>query len=273
MGIEAPAAGRTRKREQRDVVAVAIQLATAALLLTAWQTVGGLLPNLSTFFPPVQDIAREAVRLFGNGILTKDITTTAYEVLWGFLIGGGAGILVGVALGSNRYLSGIFAPYIYYAAAIPKIILYPIFILVLGIGLESKIGVGAASAFFPIAINTMAGVAEVQPAFVKVARTLRVSTRQMYLYVYLPSAIGPVVAGVRVGLGGAIIGTLLAETKLASAGLGIKAINFYAEFEFAAMYVVIGFVFIVALLLNWGLGLLHRRVTRYQGDGSHSVML
>lgn len=269
-------AGTSAKRSRassRNVKGILLQVGTIAGLILAWELVGRLMTALSTFFPPVEEIAVSMWSLLSAGALNTDLATTGYEVLWGILVGGGAGILVGIALGSSDFLSGVFESHLTYFAALPKIILYPIFILFLGTGVESKIGIGTISAFFPIAINTMAGVHEVNPVFVKAARTLGARTRHLYLHVYLPYALGPIVAGLRIGVGVAIVGTLLAETKQANSGLGLRVIELSGELRLAEMYGVIIFLFVIVIVINWLMGLLYARVTRYRGEGSRQVTM
>lgn len=250
--------------KQRQQVLL-FQGATIAVLVAGWEIAGLVNPALNMFFPSIDKILAKSAQMLISGQLNIHLATTGYEVLWGFSLGAGLGISLGIILGSTRIASGIFEPFVLYTASIPKIIFYPLFILVLGVGVNSKIGIGAVSAFFPIAINTMAGVKEVSPAFIKAARTLGASTWSLYTKVYLPVITGPIIAGVRVGLGMAIIGTLLAETKVSRAGLGSTAIEQYNNLRMADMYSIIIIIFAATMALNWALALAYSRATKYRG--------
>lgn len=246
-----------------------IQLGTIILVLALWEVLGRSGLILREIFPPFSAVMTSLVQLLASGDMWLHITVSAYEIGWGFAIGCALALLVGAPLGTNDYLYRLFDPLFYYLGAIPKIILLPIFILTLGVGVESKMGIAALSAFFPIAVNTALAVREVKPIFVRAARTLGASRGQIYSKIYLPSTFGAVLSGMRLGLGVAITGALLAETSVAQAGLGFRAIEFYAQFRVAEMYALIFLIFIFALLLNAALARLIQWTTRYQigGDG------
>lgn len=243
-----------------------IQGGTILALVMAWEVVGRSLPELGKFFPPIEEILRAGWRLLITGAFNQHLATTGYELVWGFGLGAGLGIVLGIFLGSSRLFGGVLEPFIYYVAVVPKIIIYPVFILILGIGVESKIAMGVSSAFFPIVINTMVGVREVSPIFVRVAQSLGANTYHLYTKVYLPVVVGPIVAGLRVGMGVAVIGTLIAETKVAKAGLGLMAIEQYDALRMPEMYSVVILIFAGALALNWAMGIIYSRLTRYRGS-------
>jgi ABC-type nitrate/sulfonate/bicarbonate transport system permease component len=102
---------------------------------------------------------------------------------------------------------------ILYAAVVPNIVIFPVFILFLGIDVHSKLAVGAIAAFLPIALLTIAGMRDVKKVYVDVTRTIGATPMQIGIRVYLPAIAGHVFAGIRIGLGAAVTGALLAETK------------------------------------------------------------
>ena len=97
-----------------------------------------------------------------------------------------------------------------------------------GVGAGSKIAMGVVSCFFPVAISAAAGMREIDAVLIRVGKSFRASTWKMVTSIYLPAMRQPVVNGFRLGLGVAIIGTLLAETKLSNKGLGYLVIQAYA---------------------------------------------
>lgn len=244
-----------------------IQLGTIFLVLVLWEIVGRSGLILREVFPPFSEVLAKLVELLSSAIIWQHIAVSAYEIGWGFAIGGALGILVGAPLGTNDYLYRLFDPLFYYFGAIPKIILLPIFILFLGVGVESKVGLAAISAFFPVVVNTALAVRGVEPILVRSARTLGASRWQIYTKVYLPSTFGSVLAGLRLGLGVAITGALLAETSVAQAGLGFRAFEFYSQLRIAEMYALILLIFVFALLLNAAITRLIHRTTHYQRGG------
>jgi NitT/TauT family transport system permease protein len=154
-------------------------------------------------------------------------------------------------------------PVLYYLSSLPKIILFPVLLLYLSTGIYSKVGMGAVSAFFPVAITASQALHEVPPVQLRAARTLGAGRRKLLTHVYLPAAAGPVLSGLRLGLAVAVTGVLLAETSVASAGLGWQAMQDYDNLRITDMYALLLFVFFAAVLINAGIGRLIRHVTRY----------
>ena len=100
-----------------------------------------------------------------------------------------------------------------------------------GVGPESKVALGTLSCFFPVALNVAAGMRQIDKVLIRVGRSFRASTWQMVQKIYLPAMRHPIINGVRLGFGFALIGTLLAETKLSNKGIGFLIIQTYSIFD------------------------------------------
>jgi ABC-type nitrate/sulfonate/bicarbonate transport system permease component len=251
-----------------------LRLGTIVLFLAIWELVGrsGLVQG--EVLPPASEVFAQLIGVLGSDYLAGDIRASLYEIGVGFVVGSILGLSFGAVMGVNNYLYKLFEPLIYYMGAVPKIILFPILILFLSTGLQSKAGMAAITAFFPIVINTALAVREVKPIYVRAARSLGANRTQLYTKVYVPSILGPVLSGMRLGLGVAITGALLAETAVAQEGLGFRAIELYSQLRIAEMYGLLLLIFIVASLLNVGIGWVIRRTTHYQqqeASGTTSV--
>ena len=172
---------------------------------------------------------------------------TAYEVLSALAIGAAAGLLAGIVLGGSRYLSRAFELYLYYLGPTPKIIFFPVMLAWFGIGSGSKIAIGAITCFFPVALSVAGGMREIAPVLIRVGRSFRASTVQMATKIYLPAMRAPIVNGLRLGLGVAIIVVLLAETKFANRGLGYLVIQSYFHFDMPQLYALIIVLFALAI--------------------------
>src|SRR5262249_55206395 len=151
-------------------------------------------------------------------------------------IGSVAGILVGLALGTNQFLSQAYERWVHYLAPVPKIIFFPALLLAFCAGAASKIAMGAISCFFPVAISVAAGVREVPHVLIRVGRSFRATRGQMVAKIYLPAVQAALLNGLRLGFGVAAIGVLLAETKLSKAGIGFLVMDAYRRFDMPEMY-------------------------------------
>lgn len=230
-----------------------VQTFTAIVFVIAWEFVGNTGSILSELFPPVVEILKSLWLYLTTPILLPHVSASLYEVLGGLSIGAIFGIPLGILFGSRRSFMQVTEPIILYLAVVPKIIVFPVFILFLGIGTHSKLAVGAIAAFFPIVLLTIAGMREVRPVFLDVARTLGASKLKIATGIYLPAITGYVFTGLRIGLGASVTGALLAETKIARAGLGFMIVEYYSQFRMADMYSLLLLIFIVAALANWAM--------------------
>jgi ABC-type nitrate/sulfonate/bicarbonate transport system permease component len=228
----------------------ATRLAIAAVVFAMWELLArsGLL--FEDVVPPIPAIVRALGTLLAAREFYANLQTTAGEVGTALLIGGSIGFLTGLVLGANRFLARAFEAYLYYLGPTPKIIFFPIMIMWFGTGAGSKIAMGAVSCFFPVALCTAAGMRGIDAVLIRVGRSFRANAVQMAAKIYLPAMREPVLNGIRLGLGVAIIGVLLAETKLSNRGLGFMVIDHYAHFDMPAMYALIIVIFALAVMTN-----------------------
>jgi NitT/TauT family transport system permease protein len=119
-----------------------------------------------------------------------------------------------------------------------------------GVGGGSKIAMGAVSCFFPIALSVAAGMRQIDPVLIRVGTSFRANPWQMATKIYLPAMRHPIVNGLRLGLGVALIGTLLAETKLSNRGLGFLVIQAYNSFNMPLLYAILVVLFVLAIGVN-----------------------
>jgi ABC-type nitrate/sulfonate/bicarbonate transport system permease component len=238
------------RRPHASARVTVIRVALVAVLLAGWEAlaVSGLL--FRDVVPSLSAIARALVAILGNADFYANLAVTATEVGAALAIGGLCGLAVGIALGANRFLSNAYEALIYYLGPTPKIIFFPVMIMWFGVGSGSKIAMGAISCFFPIVISAASGMRQIDRVLIRVGRSFRATTSQMIAKIYLPAMRAPIVTGVRLGLGLAIIGTLLAETKLSNRGIGYLIIQAYATFDMPRMYALLIVLFVLSIGAN-----------------------
>ena len=200
--------------------------------------------------PSLFAISAALAKLLSTPDFYWNLGVTAWEVGTALAIGGIAGILVGLAIGGSRLLAKAYEPYLCYLGPTPKIIFFPVMIMWFGVGPGSKVAMGAISCFFPIALSTAAGMRQIDKILIRVGKSFRANTWQMATKIYLPAMRHPLINGVRLGLGVAIIGTLLAETKLSNQGIGFLIIQAYSLFDMPRMYAMLIVLFVVAIGAN-----------------------
>jgi NitT/TauT family transport system permease protein len=227
-----------------------LRIAIILAVLAIWEFLAhsGLLYR--DVVPSLFAIGRALYDLLSHGDYYFNLGVTAAEIGTALLIGGLSGVAVGILLGANRFLSKAFEPYLYYLGPTPKIIFFPIMIMWFGVGPGSKMAMGAISCFFPIALSAAAGMREVDRVLIRVGKSFRLTTSQMVSKIYLPAMRAPILNGVRLGLGVALIGTLLAETKLSNRGIGFLIIQSYNTFDMPLMYALLIVLFALAIGLN-----------------------
>ena len=239
-----------------------LQFMTLVVLIICWELVArsGLL--YEGVVPPTLQVLSALWQELSTASLYQHLGITVAEILAGFVIATVSGVIVGIALGSRRFVSRVADPFLSSLATTPKIIFLPIVMLMFGIGPASKVAVGALSGFFPIALSTMAGALAVRPVLINVGKGFNLTRWQMMTRIYLPSLVGPVIRGMRLGLGVTIIGVLLGEIKLANSGLGFLAIEYYNSFRIAHMYSILLVIFALAIAINMLMNVISRRYDR-----------
>jgi ABC-type nitrate/sulfonate/bicarbonate transport system permease component len=229
-----------------------LRIGLLLVLLVIWEAVAGSGLLFQDVVPSFRKIGVALVSILADPSFYRNLGVTAYEVALALLIGGTAGLAVGILLGGSRFLATAFEHYLYYLGPTPKIIFFPIMIMWFGVGPGSKTAMGALSCFFPVALSAASGMREIDRVLIRVGRSFRANTAQMITKIYLPAMRAPVINGLRLGLGIAIIGVLLAETKLSNQGLGFMIIQAYTLFNMPQMYALLIIVFTLAALINAG---------------------
>lgn len=227
-----------------------IRAATVFLLWASWEGAARSGLFYAAALPSSFTIARAALDLFLMPAFYYNLGVTVLEVAAAMAIGVAGGLSVGLALGASRFGAKAFEPYLQYLAPAPKIIFLPVFMVMFGIGPGSKVAIGALSCFFPMVLSVIAGVRQVDPVLLRVGRSFRLTLAQTIRKIYLPALLPPIATGLRLGLGVAIIGTLLSEIKMSNRGLGFLIMQDYGRFDIAEMYAVLAVIFVLVTLVN-----------------------
>jgi NitT/TauT family transport system permease protein len=181
--------------------------------------------------------------VFVSGRIWQPLYVSNQALVLGYLLSVVIAIPLGLAAGRFRLIHKILNPYIGVFLAIPVAPLIPIAITALGLGLASRVAIVVLFTFVFIAVNTRAGVRNVDSALIEMARSFGASERQIWRRIVIPGALPAIFAGLRIGLGRAVGGMVIVELLLVASGLGRLLLEFsgrlQAEFVFATALVVI----------------------------------
>jgi ABC-type nitrate/sulfonate/bicarbonate transport system permease component len=226
-----------------------IQLGLFASVFAAWYfaTQSGVRRIL---LPPPELVWREMQVLWTSGRLWSAAVVTLNEIWQAYAIAVITGVAIGFLVSRSRALVRIFEPVLAGVFAIPLTLFFPLFVVFFGIGPESKVAYAATQCFFPIALNTIAGFANVDDLYLRASRAMGASTLGQFRYIYLPAALPVTITGLRIGFFICIAAVLGAETLAALSGIG-KSIALAAELmETARLYAWIAYVVTVSVTLN-----------------------
>ena len=189
-----------------------------AILLVVWQLLYLAVGDVALRSPVAT--AKNLGAMLGDARFLPHVQETALAFAQGFAIAVVVGLLIGVPLGAARFAGEVAEPILVALYSIPKVTLYPVILLIFGIGMPAKVAFGAIHGIVPISIFAMNAVRNINPTHLRTARVLRLSPMSLFLRILLPATLPEIVTGIRVGFSLALIGTLLGEMFGSQRGLG-----------------------------------------------------
>jgi NitT/TauT family transport system permease protein len=189
------------------------------------------------FFPPPSKIFKVMWNMIENGLLMKHVWASLQRVFWGIMFGGIPALILGVSMGLYRNLRMVVEPVIAATYPIPKSAILPLILLIFGLGEASKIVMVATGVFYPILINSMAGVLEIPKVHFDVSKNFGAGRWQTFRTVALPGALPLIMTGLKLGVGLGLVLIAIAEMVGAKSGLGYMIWNAWEILSVETMYV------------------------------------
>jgi taurine transport system permease protein len=259
---------RALRARARRGIPITLNSALGLVLAWAWATKFKLVAPL--FLPSPFDVATQfyavAVDGFSNATLAQHIGTSLARILSAFAIATAIGVPLGLAMGQNRWVRGIFSPPIQLYWPVPPLAYLPLVIIWFGIGETAKVILLSLAMFAPIVISAQAGVRSVSQGRIQAAQSLGATRAQIFRHVVLPNALPEILTGLRLGIGSGWATLVAAELVAATKGLGFMTLS-------AAQFLVTDVVFVgiltiaaLATLFLSALRLLERRLTPWKGQ-------
>jgi NitT/TauT family transport system permease protein len=256
--------GAPARRRRFDWPVWLLRLVPLLALAAVWTVYSRSEGLKGDIFPSPASIWSALVTIITDGTYGHHLWATTQEFLAAFVLAAAAGIVIGVVVGSSRTLTELLEPLFLLVYSVPRIALFPIFLAIFGIGMESKIALGFVSGFFPVFVNTLAGMKGISRTHVDVARSLGASRGQRLRKVAVPSIFGPIVTGLRLGITLTIIGVLIGEILQSRQGVGFYVYDRYSLFAYPEMYAGIIATVMIVFLINLGINRVERSLLRWR---------
>jgi len=188
------------------------------LVLVVWEALYLLVGDVALRSPgtTVENLGK----LLSDASFLPHVRETLLAFAQGFAIAVVVGLLIGLPLGAARFAGEVAEPILVALYSIPKVTLYPVILLIFGIGMPAKVAFGAIHGIVPISIFAMNAVRNINPTHLRTARVMRLSAGSLYFRILIPAALPEIVTGIRVGFSLALIGTLLGEMFGSQRGIG-----------------------------------------------------
>jgi len=218
------------------------------------------------FFPAPSSIASTFYQFATTGALAANTWATLQRLVIGFFLGAIPGTILGLAMGTNRFVRAYFDPVIGLLYPIPKIAIFPLLLFIFGFGELSKYVIVAIGVFFLMVINTETGVRQIERIYLDVAKAYKLRPLTFAWRVLVPGALPNIFAGVKLSIGMAIVLGVVSEFIAAKSGLGFAIFNAEQLLDINTLYVALVAVSLLGFLLTFGLDRLERALLPWMQD-------
>jgi NitT/TauT family transport system permease protein len=216
------------------------------------------------FFSSPSEVFKALITQWSNGSFLQDVGITVLETLLGLVSGSLLGMAIGLLLPQLRLVSHVFEPFLMVLNGIPVIVIAPLFILWLGLGIASKIGISVYIVFFAMFIPVYTASLRLDTTFVDALRVMGASRSQIFWKVIVPSSLPSVYTGLKIGSGLALIGAVIGEFVASRAGLGHMILYASGTLDTPTLYLGIITLAIFAAALSFAIDALGPVLVHYR---------
>lgn len=239
-------------------------LITVILVLTIWETLYQLGVINPIFMSAPSQIVKVGYELTVSGDLTENLLFTLGNFSLGFGMAAIIGILVGLITGWYRPLGKAFDPFLTAMLGTPRIVLLPLITLWVGVGFSSKVVIVFIAGVFPIILNTMTGVKNLDTNLTRVSSSFGASAIQTFITVALPGSLPQIVSGLRVGIGQSLVAVIAAEMFVSTGGIGYFVAQSSANFNIDRVFVGIVVIVILGMLITSSVKWIESRLLKHR---------
>jgi ABC-type nitrate/sulfonate/bicarbonate transport system permease component len=235
-------------------------------LLLVWEVAARLHFIDVRFFPAPSSVIATMIEMLRSGELITNTLVSLRRLALGAVIGGVPGLVLGIAMGLNRWVRAALDPIVAATYPIPKSAILPLALLIFGLGEGSKIFMVAIGVFFPVIINATTGVLEINRIYLDVGRNYKASRWNTFWTIALPGALPVIMTGFKLGIGIGLILIALAEMIGAKSGLGYMIWTAWETFSVEQMYVGLFTIAIIGFVLTIVLNEIERLIIPWKRD-------
>ena len=246
-------------------VPAAVPVRWSARFFLVWVAILGALEvvvragvDTGMFVPSPSSVMVSIGEMLVSGSLPSNLGATLSRIAMGLAGGAGTGVLLGLAMGASRRIRRVIDPVVAALHPIPRLAFFPLIIVLLGVGETSKLAAVSLGAFFPMLLNTVAGVRGMNPVHLELARNFGASRRQMFVHVLLPGSMPLMLTGLRLSANAAFHSTIGVEMVGSRTGLGAMLWLSWQTFRIDHLYAIL----VVIAAIGIGLATFIRWITQ-----------
>lgn len=249
-------AKRARDRALRDNL---LRVGSLIVILIVWEIYGRSVNRL--LFAPISAIVQAAVEIIGSGELWKYLSISLVVMAQGLGLAVLVGVPLGVLMARVRAIDTVLEMYINALYSMPMVAIVPLLVLWFGFDTPAKTIVVFLFTVFPLILNTYQGVRNVETNLLEVAHSFCSNERQMWRDVIVPSALPYILVGLRLAVGRALVGMVIADFYMAVSGIGYLVQQYSNSFQTAKLFVPVLALMLMGVLLTEGVKILEKRIT------------
>jgi ABC-type nitrate/sulfonate/bicarbonate transport system permease component len=253
-----------RKQPSRQTKIIWARTTILLAVLVAWEIGTRLGENSDLVAAPTAILRALFLNILSDAEIRAAILLALLEVVAAYGLAVIVGLALGLAIGSSGMSRRALLPIVLLLYAIPQVVLLPLFTLGFGIGPEAKIAFGFSHGVFPVIVNVVAGMRNVDPLYLRAAQSMGARRADIFRDVTFPNMVTSFFTGLRLSMTMTLLGVILAELYVSTAGVGYFTKLFAETFDPAPLFALIGVLAAMAIVLNELVRTMERRVTRWK---------
>lgn len=262
-------AGRDRRLLRTAAANAALVIAVLIVAVAVWEILVATHAVSKYVLPsPWATVRSVWLGLFAGGTYRTDLWATMKEMLIGFGVGAGVGLVLGTALASSRWVERAILPYVIFMQTVPLVAVAPLLLIWFGFGITPKVVTVSLLVLFPVTVNTLAGLKATSPARIDLLRSFGAGRWDLLRHVRLPAAAPYIFTGLDIGIVYSPVGAIVSEFLGANQGLGIAIFQAQQNLDLPGVFALVLILGMLGIALHLLLVFIRRKVVYWQSFGA-----